>query len=156
LDLVSRIPRLNTEGASGPTLTFDAVTHRDPDRLALAHEPDLPAAARRLSHFHAHVLLHSSSGQMAFTKAGWIQVRPSQIIGLLHGPGSNRNMRWRSCDSASWVVTSADDMRRPSGTGAMAERHHQKPSAFYPGRNGKCNALPFCSPYCVSRLNVRQ
>src|SRR6266481_3017980 len=54
LDFVSRIPRLNTEGASGPTLTFEAVTHRDPDRLALAHEPELPAATRRLSNFHAH------------------------------------------------------------------------------------------------------
>ncbi len=57
LDLVSRIPRLKTEGASGPTLTFEAVTHRHPDRLALALEPELPAAARRLSNFHAHAFL---------------------------------------------------------------------------------------------------
>jgi hypothetical protein len=57
LDLVSRIPRLNTEGASGPALTFEAVTDRDPDRLALAHEPELPAATRRLSNFHAHAFL---------------------------------------------------------------------------------------------------
>src|ERR1700737_5436878 len=30
LDLVSRIPRLNTEGASGPTLTFGEMTHGTP------------------------------------------------------------------------------------------------------------------------------
>jgi hypothetical protein len=53
LDLVSRIPRLDTEGASGPALACEAVTYRNPDRLALAHEPELPAATGRLSNFHA-------------------------------------------------------------------------------------------------------
>lgn len=75
LDLVSRIPRLNSEGASRPTLTFEAVTHRDPDRLALALEPELPATARRLPNFDAHAFLHSSSGQNGLHESDCVRSR---------------------------------------------------------------------------------
>jgi hypothetical protein len=84
-DLVSRIPRLSTEGASGPTLTFEAVTHRDPDRLALAHEPELPAATRRLSNFHAHAFLPLFLGSNGLHESWMGPGQPNQTIGLLHG-----------------------------------------------------------------------
>jgi hypothetical protein len=86
LDLLSRINRLNTERASGPALTFEAVTHPDPDRLALAHEPELPAAAGRLSNFHAHALLPFPIRRTKSVFRSFPRKRESSLSFL--GPGS--------------------------------------------------------------------
>ena len=87
LDLVSRVKRLNTEGASGPTLTFEAMTYSDANRLALAHEPELPTTTRRLSNFHAHAFLPLSLGSNGLHESQMGPGQPDQTIGLLHGLG---------------------------------------------------------------------
>jgi hypothetical protein len=43
LYLIGLEPRLNPEGASGPTLAGTAVADRDSERIALDFEPKLPA-----------------------------------------------------------------------------------------------------------------
>lgn len=46
-------PRLQPERAAGPTLTGEAVTHRNRPRVALRRHPKLAAAACRLASLHA-------------------------------------------------------------------------------------------------------
>jgi hypothetical protein len=110
LDLVSRIPRVNTEGASGPALTCEAMTHRDSDRLTFAHKSELPAATRRLSNFHAHVFLPLLLGSNRLHESWTAPGQPSQTkpLACCTGLASNRSMCWELCASARWVVSSAD------------------------------------------------
>jgi hypothetical protein len=53
---ILRPPRLYPEGTTGPTLTGEAVAHRDPKRVAFGHHPELPATARGLAPMHASMV----------------------------------------------------------------------------------------------------
>ena len=49
---LSREPCLNSEGTSRPALAFKAMAHGDTNRVALAYEPKLSAAARGFTVCH--------------------------------------------------------------------------------------------------------
>src|SRR5215471_1454929 len=56
LDAILRPPRLHSERAAGPTLAGEAVTHRDPQRVALRRHPELAAATFGLALAHASIV----------------------------------------------------------------------------------------------------
>ena len=141
--MVSRIPRLNTEGASGPALTFEAVTHRDSDRLALAHEPELPAATRRLSNFHAHAFLPLFLGSNGLHERHMARGPPARRLAAR----AARLLTAICAGLLEIVLRRVGWSLRPTrGTcaalkaPAMAQRHNQKPSVLYRRRNGNRNA----------------
>jgi hypothetical protein len=71
--VVRRKPRLDPERAPGPPLAGEAVTHRDPDRLALGHKTELSAATGRLA---AHVAtFHPSSPSDQGTAVPRLKIR---------------------------------------------------------------------------------
>jgi hypothetical protein len=56
VDVIRHEPRLDPEGASGPTLAGKAVAHGDPDRIALRRQMQLPAATGGLAGSHRDIL----------------------------------------------------------------------------------------------------
>jgi hypothetical protein len=55
-DLLPWIPGLNTKGASGSALAFQAVAHRDPNGITLACEAELSATATSFAICHGRCL----------------------------------------------------------------------------------------------------
>jgi hypothetical protein len=135
LDPILWPPRLHPKRAASPTLASEAVTHRDPHRIALCRHPELAAAgidvlgcpgrASSRSRYTAHSHFPRPRLQSAHGSLRWISTRRSRMLAVCSTASASVACAWLSS-----ALTRASS--RPSPPTASLARRPTRRSSTWP------------------------